>query len=155
MALPEPFGGILLLLVIAASFVAGVAVAVIGSKSRKQVFTGIGIITTPWVLLLIFAVLSPGIDEWNRDLKTPSEAWGTWEGDGYIIELNPDQAFSSKRDGESLIGTYRVEDWNVFLTEDNGKKGYMRFVEDSGELLLLPDPPRVEMVRPGPITRKR
>ena len=105
--------------------------------------------------MLLLALLSPEIDEWNRDLKAPSEAWGTWQGDGYLIELKSDLSFTSKRDGQSLTGTYRIEDWNVFLTENNGKNGYMRFVEDSGELLLLPDPPRDESPRPGPITRKR
>ena len=155
MALPEPFGGLLLLLAITASFFVGIVVAVIGRRSRKQVCIGIGIIAAPWILLLLLAILSPGIDEWNRDLKTPSEAWGTWEGDGYQIELNPDRSFTSKRGGESLSGTYRVEDWNVFLTEDSGTESYMRFVEDSGELLLLSDSPRDESPRPGPITRKR
>ena len=155
MALPEPFGGLLLLLAIAAFFVVGIAVAIIGRKSRKQIGIGIGFIATPWILLLLLALLSPEIDEWNRDLKTPSEAWGTWQGDGYLIELKSDLSFTSKRDGQSLTGTYRIEDWNVFLTENNGKECYMRFVENSGELLLLPDPPRVEMVNPGPITRKR
>lgn len=155
MALPEPFGGLLLLLAIVVFFIAGIAVAVIGRKSRRRVFTGLGIIAAPWLLLLMLAVLSPGIDEWNRDLESPSEAWGIWEGDGYRIELSSDQSFSSKRDGELLTGTYRIEDWNVFLTDGSGKEGYMRFVEDSGELLLLPDPPRDESPRPGPITRKR
>ena len=155
MALPEPFGGVLLLLAITGSLIVGGTIAVLGRRSRNRVFAGIGIIAAPWIMLLLLAVLSPGIDEWNRDLKSPSEAWGTWEGDGYHIELNSDQSFSSTHDGQSLTGTYRIEDWNVFLTDSNGKDGYMRFVEDSGELLLLPNPPRVEMVNPGPITRKR
>ena len=155
MALPEPFGGLLLLLAIAASFCVGVAVAIIGRRSRKQVCIGVGIVAAPWVLLLLLAVLSPGIDEWNRDLKDPSEAWGIWEGEGYQIELNSDSSFTSRRGGQTSNGTYRVEDWNVFLTENNGKNGYMRFVEDSGELLLLPEPPRDESPHPGPITRKR
>ncbi|MFT5489863.1 MAG: hypothetical protein ACI8V5_000202 [Limisphaerales bacterium] len=155
MALPEPFGGLLLLAAFAVSFIVGLFVAIAGRESKKRVFTGIGIIAAPWILLALLAILSPGIDEWNPTLDADSAAWGTWEGDGYLIELKSDSSYAAKLKDESRSGTWRRMDWNVYLANADGQERYMRFVEDSGGLLLLPDPPRDDSLSTGPITRKR
>lgn len=155
MALPEPFGGLLLLAAIAASFLIGLAVVVTGRKCRKRICVGVGIIFAPWILLGLLAIISPGIDEWNPSLESDSSAWGTWEGDGYLIELNPDSTFTAKLKNESATGAWRRTDWNVYLVTADGEERYMRFVEDSGDLILLPDPPRDESPQPGPITKRR
>ena len=87
MALPEPFGGLLLLL-------ANVrlqhrrAIAVAGHRPAEalqgRVFTeSRESIAAPRLLLLMLAVLSPGRDAWNRELESPSDACGLCEGDGY------------------------------------------------------------------------
>jgi hypothetical protein len=155
MALPEPFGGLLLLAAIAASFILGLFIIVTGRKRKKMLFTGLGIIAAPWFLLALLAILSPGIDEWNPMLASDSAAWGTWEGDGYSIVLKPDSTYTANLNGESVSGSWRRTDFNVYLSGGTVEERYMRFVEDSGDLLLLPDPPRDESPYPGPITERR
>jgi hypothetical protein len=155
MALSEPFGGLLLLAAIAASLIVGLLVIVTGRKRKKMVFTGLGIIAAPWFLLALLAILSPGIDEWNPMLTSDSAAWGTWEGDGYSIVLRPDSTYAANLNGESMSGSWRRTDINVYLSGGTVEERYMRFVEDSGDLLLLPDPPRDESPYPGPITKRR
>jgi hypothetical protein len=155
MALPEPFGGLLLLAAIAASFIVGLLVLVTGRKRNKMLFAGVGIIAAPWFLLALLAILSPGIDEWNPILASDSAAWGTWEGDEYSIVLKPDSTYSANLKGESISGSWRRMDFNVYLSGGNVDERYMRFVEDSGDLLLLPDPPRDESPYPGPIMKRR
>lgn len=155
MALPEPFGILLLLAAIAGSFVVGSVIAIAGRKSGKGLFTGIGIMAAPWMLLVLLIMSTPGIDEWNPTLSSDAAAWGDWEGDGYLIKLNADSTFTAKLKQESITGNWRRMDFNVYLVTADGNERYMRFVEDSGRLLLLPDPPRDESPRPGPVTRKK
>jgi len=155
MALPEPFGGLIFLAFIAASLIIGLLVIVISRKRKIAVLTGLGIIAGPWCLLALLAIISPGIDEWNPILTSDFDAWGTWEGDGYTVVLNPDSTYTANLDGQSLSGSWRRMDFNVYLSSSSAQERYMRFVEDSGELLLLPDPPRDESTNPGPITKKR
>lgn len=155
MAIPEPFGGLLILAVIAASFVIGLLVIITGLKHRNRVLAGFGIICAPWFLIAFLALLSPGIDEWNPILDSDAYAWGTWEGEGYKIVLNSDSTFTADLKGKSMNGNWRRMDFNLYLSNDANQERYMRFVIDSGELLLLPDPPRDEPTHPGPITRKR
>jgi len=154
MALPEPFGGLIILVAIAASFIVGLFVIITGRKHKKRVFAGLGIIAAPWLLLGLFAILSPGIDEWNPVLESDSAAWGTWKGEGYLIELKPDSTYTADLNGESKSGTWRRMDFNVYLSDGGVEEHYMRFVEDSGDLLLLPDPPRDESPYPGPIMKR-
>jgi len=146
---------LLIIAAIVASFVIGLAILVTRRKTRQGIFVGIGIITAPWLLIGLLAINPPGIDEWNPTLDSDSSVWGTWEGDGYLIELKPDSSFSVKFGNKSVNGTWRRMDWNVYLTTTDGGERYMRFVVDSGDLLLLPDPPRNEPEQPGPITKRR
>ncbi len=155
MALPEPFGGFLLLAAIAVSTFAGVVVLLVGKSSRKVVFAGYGMIAAPWIFLAMIALLSPGIDEWNPSIQSDSDAWGTWEGGGYLIDLNADLTYDAVLKDESINGTWAREDWNLYLTGADGRERYMRFVEDSGQLILLPKPPRDDSPYPGPKTRKQ
>ncbi len=149
MAWPEPFGGIIFLVIILVSFVSGLRIA------RKSARNGILIIVAPWIILIVASLFFPNIDDWNPMLKSDESAWGLWIGDGYRIQLNPDETFTLQFEDQSLQGTWRRMDFNVYLKADSGKDLYMRFVEDSGNLLLLPKPPMDESPRPGPITRKR
>lgn len=149
MTWPEPFGGIIFLVIIAITFVVGLHV---GKKSARK---GILIIVTPWIALILASIIFPDIDEWNPMIKSDESAWGLWEGDGYRIQLNSDETFTFQFEDQSLQGTWSRMDFNVYLNADSGKDLYMRFVEDSGNLLLLPKPPIDESPRPGPITRKR
>ena len=149
------FGTLLLLAAIAASFIVGLLVMITGRKRKKRLLAGLGIMAAPWFLLALLAILSPGIDEWNPTLESDSAAWGTWEGDGFSIVLKPDSTYTANLKGESRSGTWRRLDFNIYLSDMGVEDRYMRFVEDSGDLLLLPDPPRDESPYPGPIMKKR
>ena len=113
------------------------------------------VIVIPWIILCLLALFFPVIDEWNPSLESESDAWGTWQGDEYLITLNSDLTFTAKLKNESIKGTWRRMHFNVYLNANEGQERYMRFVEDSGDLLLLPEPPRDESPYPGPITKKR
>ena len=154
MLLPEPFGGLIMLAAIAVFFIVGVCITIVGRKSRRRVVSGIFIIITPWILLSLLYLVSPRIDDWNPSLSSDSAAWGTWEGDGYVVELKSDSTYTAQLKDESISGTWKRMDFNVYLSTSDNQERYMRFVEDSGILLLLPDPPRDESPHPGPITKK-
>lgn len=151
----EPFGGLFILAGIAGSFFLGLAIAIVGRRSKIFLITGVGIIVAPWALLILASVLIPGIDEWNPTIESDSEAVGSWEGDGYKIELKRDATFVMQHGSKSSSGIWRRMDWNVYFTFDHEPERYMRFVEDSGELLLLPEPPNDESFQPGPIMKRR
>jgi len=153
MAWPEPFGGIIFLAIVAISFVAGLLIVISGFKSKRTVRKGLSIIVAPWIILAVASLMFPGVDDWNPMLKSDESAWGLWKGDGYRIQLNPDATFALQFKDDSIKGTWRRMDFNVYLKADSGKDLYMRFVEDSGNLILLPKPPMDESPRPGPITR--
>jgi hypothetical protein len=153
MALPEPFGNLMFLIVSVVFLAIGIKIIIADKKSKKGVLQGIGVIFAPWILL--FTLFSPVIDEWNPMLEADSAAWGIWEGDGYFIELKSDSTFIYTYEDESMSGTWRRVDFKVHLTTQEGRELYVRFVKDSGVLLLLPDPPRDESPQPGPITKKR
>lgn len=112
-------------------------------------------IVAPWALMILASVLIPGIDEWNPTIQSDSEAVGGWEGDGYKIELKSDATFVMQRGTKSSSGIWRRMDWNVYLTSEHEPERYMRFVVDSDELLLLPEPPNDESFQPGPIMKRR
>ncbi|MCX6855984.1 MAG: hypothetical protein NTV80_13880 [Verrucomicrobia bacterium] len=153
--IPEPFGGLFILVGIAGCFLLGLAIAIAGRRSKIFRITGVGIIVAPWALLMLASVLIPGVDEWNPTIESDSEAVGAWEGDGYKIELKRDATFVMQHGRKSSSGFWRRMDWNVYLASEHEPERYMRFVEDSDELLLLPDPPRDDSFQPGPIMRKR
>ncbi len=155
MALPEPFGGLLLLAAIVASFFFGLLIIVTGRKRKKMLITGIGVIAAPWFLLVLLAILSPGIDEWNPMLTSDSAAWGTWEGDGNSIVLKPDSTYTANLNGASVSGRWRRTDFNIYLSGGTVDERYMRFVEDSGDILLLADPPRNQSPYPGSIMKRK
>ncbi|MGJ8696260.1 MAG: hypothetical protein ACSHYF_08070 [Verrucomicrobiaceae bacterium] len=138
--------------IIIGSFVIGLLIAIRGKTSKARLAFGISIILLPWIALFL---ISQGIDEWNPTIKSDSDTHGHWQGDNYNIRLNPDATFSADLKGQSIKGTWQRGDWNLHLTSQTGATTYMRFVEDSGELLLLPEPPQDESFRPGPITRKK
>ncbi|MBC7981112.1 MAG: hypothetical protein H7Y36_11165, partial [Armatimonadetes bacterium] len=105
--------------------------------------------------LLIASFLIPEIDEWNPVIDSDSDAWGSWEGEGYRIELKQDSTFTMKEGTESKSGNWRRMDYNLYLSSEDSPERYMRFVEEAGDLLLLPKPQYGEPFQPGPITKKR
>ncbi len=155
MRLPEPFGGMIVLIAIVVCLLIGVCKVIGDRKSNKSGLFGIVIIAAPWVLFGLLKMISPGIDEWNPTVEYESEAWGVWEGDGYEVELKSDSTFTAVLKSESISGTWKRDDWNIFLTTTRGEERYMRLVEDGGELLLPPNPKRGEYSNSGPITKKR
>jgi len=156
-AIPEPFGGIMILAGIIVLTVVGVAIAITGvkRKSRNHKMVGLGLISAPWIILLLIALLSPGIDEWNPAIKSDTDVHGVWQGDGYSIQLNSDYTFVATFPNVGGNGTWRRDDWNLSLSETDSLFANLRFVEDSGELLLLPKPPSGASTDPGPITRRK
>ena len=151
----EPFGGLFILAGIGACFLLGLSIAIAGRRSKVSVVSGLGIIFSPWALLILASVFVPEIDEWNPTIQSDSEAGGGWEGDGYKIELKRDATFVMQHGSKSSSGTWRRLDWNLYLASEHEPERYMRFVEDSDELLLLPEPPNDELFQPGPLMKRR
>ena len=151
----EPLGGLFILAGIAGCFLIGLTIVLACRRSRIFVISGIGIMLAPWALLFLASILIPEIDEWNPTIRSDSEALGSWEGDGYAIELRRDATFTMQHGSEKSSGTWRRMDWNVHFSTEHEPERYMRFVEDSNELLLLPEPPDDESFQPGPIMKKR
>ncbi len=153
--IPEPFGGLIILVAIAAALIVGLVVAISGRKSKRTLAVGIAIIGAPWLLLILLVILSPqDIDEVNPNIVSDSEVFGVWKIDDYTIALRPDSSFVATIEGLPLKGKWRRMDWNLYLTESNGIERYMRFVQDSGDLLLLPKPPDGDYLDPGPMARR-
>jgi hypothetical protein len=152
---PEPFGGIMFLSLATVTLFTGLVIAIRGRESKSEFRKGITIIAAPWMVIVLISLIFPSIDEWNPILQSDEAAFGFWEGSGYKIQLNSDSTFTLNYKDQSLEGTWRRMDFNVYMRADTGKEHYMRFVEDSGKLILLPKPPIDESPRPGPITKKR
>jgi hypothetical protein len=152
----EPFGGLVILLVIAVTLIVGLIVAIAGRKSKRTVAVGVLIVAAPWMLLMLLMMLSPHeIDEWNPAIGSDTDVIGKWTTDGYLIAIRPDSSFEATIQGISLKGSWRRMDWNLYLTDSNGAERYMRFVHDSGDLILLPNPPVDDDFVPGPMAIKR
>lgn len=109
----------------------------------------------PWIIWLGLAVLSLGIDEWNPRIESDSLIIGPWRGGGYEIDLEADLTFTLSSGDKKTCGRWKRDDWNLHLSTDDHDVREMRFVEDGGELLLLPDPPQIDMTNtPGPIMKR-
>ena len=95
MALPEPFGGFIVLAGILTLTIAGLIVGKRGYelRSRRQVFLGAGLIAAPWLFFFMVAILFPRVDEWNPAINSDSDITDDWQGDGYTVQLNPDFTF--------------------------------------------------------------
>jgi hypothetical protein len=153
--IPEPLGGLIILVAIVFALIVGLVVATAGRKSKRTLTVGIAIISAPWFLLILMVILSPpDIDEVNPNIVSDSEVFGVWKIDDYAITLRPDLTFVATIEGLPLEGKWRRMDWNLYLTESNGIERYMRFVQDSGDLLLLPKPPEGDYFDPGPMARR-
>lgn len=123
-------------------------------KSRTMPRAGIGLIATPWALVLVLGIVHPGIDEWNPEIESDSQVWDHWEGDGYAIDLKPEGSFVLSAKGEDMRGHWKRDDWNLHLTGDDGETRRMRFVEDRGHLLLQTNP-RGPDHDTGPLMRRK
>lgn len=152
----EPFGGLVIILLIVAGLVVGLVVAIAGRKSKRTLSMGVLIIAAPWMLLLLLAALSPHeIDEWNPSIHSDSEIIGEWKGTSSSITIRPDSSFTASIQGIVPEGKWRRADWNLYLTDTNGAEHYMRFVQDGGNLTLLPNPPQDGYFAPGSMALKR
>ena len=152
---PEPFGFLLVIALIVVALAVGLVVIVRGRKKWKRISLGCGIISAPWLLLILSAVLTPNIDNWNPLITSDERTWGLWERDDDTVELKADSTFTATLSGVSKNGTWKRDDFNLHLSPSTGSERYMRFVEHEGELLLLLDPPKGEPGRPGPIARRK
>ena len=104
---------------------------------------------------LVIGIISPGIDEWNPRIESNAAIIGRWQGDGYELHLERDSSFALSSGGKKTVGRWKRDDWNLNLTADDHNVRDMRFVEDGGDLLLLPEPPRIDMsYEPGPIMKR-
>lgn len=152
----EPFGGLVILALIAVALIAGLTVAIVGRKSKRTLSMGVLIIAAPWMLLLLLAALSPHeIDEWNPSIHSDSEIIGEWKIDGSSVTIQPDSSFAAAIQGDVFKGNWIRKDWNLFLTDMNGAEHQMRFVQDRGELILLPNLPEHDHFAPGTMALKR
>jgi hypothetical protein len=144
------------MLLVALVTLTGIALLIAGwlRKSLKMRRVGIGLTAAPWVLWIVLFIAQPGIDEWNPKIESDVEVWGTWEGEGRTIELRPDGGFAFSAQNESMGGRWKRNDWNLHLTGDWGTRR-MRFVEDAGELRLLPKPPSGGSHETGPVMKKK
>ncbi len=155
----EPFGGLVLLLLFAVAFVIGLIVVIVGRKRTVFVFAGVGIMIAPWLTMIFLHVPLPTdeVDEWNPRISSDAEVVGVWIGEGFYVELNKDSTHIIKRNEETSQGTWRRDDWNLYLTSSDKQAKYMRFVTGSDDqLLLLAElpPDRHSSGKTGPILKR-
>jgi hypothetical protein len=92
-------------------------------------------------LVVIFVIWQSVIDanlEWNPSISDDSQVVGTWTGRGQGITLSPDHTFIRQIDSQTGRGTWRRDDWNLYL---EGASLPMRFVQFRGQYRLLINPP--------------
>ena len=124
-------------------------------RSRKKKRLGLILFLSPWLMWVVIGIISPGIDEWNPQIESNAAIIGRWKGDGYEIDLKPDSSYTLSSNGNQTIGRWKRNDWGLNLTAEDHSVRDMRFVEDGGHLLLLPEPPELDPGDdPGPIMKR-